>query len=67
MSGNQCVFEDVEDWERFGEEFDVFLFGGLFDGVGVASFGDDECAVDFFFFHDFVEGVHGDDADGGLV
>ncbi len=35
--------------------------------MGVASFGDYECAFDFFFFHEFVECVHGDDANGGLV
>jgi len=35
--------------------------------VCVASFCADDGSVDFFFFHDFVECVHGCDADCGFV
>jgi len=58
----KCVLENIENWERFRKQLDVFLFRTQFDGVSVSTFGYHDCAFEFFLFHDFVESVHGGNA-----
>ena len=63
MEWDKGMLEDVEHWERFGKQLNLFLLCAQFDGVGVASFCHYYGSVEVFFLHNLVESVHGCDAD----
>lgn len=54
MFWDEFVFEEVEGWECFGEEFDFSFFGALLDCMRVASVCDHYSSFYFYVFHGFL-------------